>query len=137
MSMGYGGAARIIAQNEKAVVYEYSPYNLNDPKYRNIDRIYDGLITISKDALAEAEIHEKLKRMPNGRKKHVVKRIRCSVDYKVLFDTGKITVKNSCNSWSFVGPEKNYCMIAVQLVFKIFDLYQDKGSLPEKVSINY
>lgn len=29
MSMGYGGSVRIVLQDEKTVVYEYSPYNLN------------------------------------------------------------------------------------------------------------
>ena len=59
MSMGYGGSARLVLQDENTAIYEYSPYNLNEVEYRNSERIYDGLITISKDGLVEPDIHEK------------------------------------------------------------------------------
>ena len=99
MSMGFGGFARIVLQDENTVIYEYAPYNLNESAYRNRDRIYDGLITICKDALVEPDIHEKIKRMPGGRKKVVVKRIHRSVDYAALFALGKIEVENSRFCW--------------------------------------
>ena len=137
MSRGFGGSARIVLQDENTVVYEYAPYNLNEPEYRNSDHIYDGLITISKDSMVEPEIHEMLKRMPSGRKKLIVKRIRCDVDYSGLLATGKITIENSHYCWHFVGTEKNIGMMAMQIIFCIYDHYQDEGTLPEVVSINY
>lgn len=108
MSMGYGGSARIVLQDENTVVYEYSPYNLNESNYRNSDHIYDGLITISKDAMVEPDIHEKLKHMPSGRKKLIVKRIRRDVDYRSLLKAEKITIKNSHFCWYFVGGRKEH-----------------------------
>ena len=137
MSMGYGGSAKVVLQDEKTVIYEYSPYNLNKPNYWNRDRIYDGLITISKDAMVEPDIHEKLKRMPSGRKKLIVKRVRRNVDYDALLKAGKISIENSRYCWHFVGTEKNIGMIAMHLIFHIFDQYQDEGILPKMVSINY
>ncbi len=137
MSRGFGGSARIVLQDENTVVYEYAPYNLNKPEYRNKDLVYDGLITISKDSMVEPDIHEKLKRMPSGRKKLIVKRIRRDVDYSTLLETGKITIDNSRFCWHFIGTEENIGMMAMRIIFRIYDHYQDEGVLPEKVSIHY
>ena len=137
MSRGFCGSARIVLQDENAVVYEYAPFNLNEPEYRNSEHIYDGLITISKDSLVEPEIHEKLKRMPSGRKKLIVKRIRRDVDYSALLDAGKITIENSSYCWHMVGTEKDIGMMAMRIIFRIYDHYQDEGTLPETVSLHY
>ena len=137
MSRGFGGSARIVLQDENTVVYEYAPFNLNEPEYRNSEHIYDGLITISKDSLVEPEIHEKLKRMPSGRKKLIVKRIRRDVNYSALLDAGKIAIENSGYCWHMVGTEKNIGMMAMRIVFRIYDHYQDEGILPETVSLHY
>lgn len=137
MSMGYGGSARVVLEDRNTVVYEYSPYNLDEPEYRNADRVYDGIITIDKGALVEPEIHEKAKRMPSGRKRLVVKRIRRDVDYSFLLKEKKIMVENSRYCWRYVGTEKNIGMIAMKLIFHIYDQYQMEGALPETVSLNY
>lgn len=137
MSMGYGGSARIVLQDESTVVYEYLAYNLNDHKYKNIDRVYDGLITINKSAMVEPEIHVKNKKMSNGRKKILVKRIRHDVDYTSLFNTGKIRVENSSYCWYYVDQMNNIGMIATKIIFRIFQKYQDEGGLPEIVTVYY
>jgi len=137
MSRGFGGSARIVLQDENTAVYEYAPFNLNEPEYRNSEHTYDGLITISKDSMVEPEIHEKLKRMPSGRKKLIVKRIRRDVDYSALLAAGKITIENSRYCWHLVGTEKNIGMMAMRIVFRIYDHYQDEGTLPETVSLHY
>lgn len=41
MSRGFGGSARIVWQDENTVVYEYAPFNLNEPEYRNSEHVYD------------------------------------------------------------------------------------------------
>lgn len=51
------------------------------------------MITISRDCFAEPEIHEKLKKMPSGRKKLITKRIPVSVDYPHVNSKIKITKK--------------------------------------------
>lgn len=136
MSRGFGAFARLVLQDENTVVYEYAPYNLNEPEHRNSEHIYDGLITISKDSLVEPEIHEKLKRMPSGRKKLIVKRIRRDVDYSALLTAGKITIENSHFCWRLIGTEENIGMMALRIVFRIYDHYQDEGTLPGKVSLH-
>ena len=35
MSMGYGGVARFVLQDELTAIYEYAPYNLNYPEFAN------------------------------------------------------------------------------------------------------
>ena len=137
MSRGFGGSARIVLQDENTAVYEYAPFNLNEPEYRNSEHTYDGLITISKDSMVEPEIHEKLKRMPSGRKKLIVKRIRRDVNYSALLEAGKITIENSRYCWHLVGTEKNIGMMAMRIVFRIYDHYQDEGTLPETVCLHY
>ena len=137
MSRGFGGSAKIVLQDENTVVYAYAPFNLNEPDYRNSDHVYDGIITISKAAMVEPDIHEKIKRMPSGRKKLVVKRIRRDVDYGALIKAGKIAVENSRYCWHFIGEEKNIGMMAMHIIFSIYDRYQDEGALPETVSLFY
>ena len=131
MGMGYGGTARIVLEDAHTVVYAYAPYDLSDPAYSNRERIYDGMITISKDALAEPEIHEKRKQMPSGRKKIITKRIRQDVDYASLLETGKITVQNSRFCWKALSGGVG--MIAIRLISRIFDRYQNEGALPETI----
>ena len=137
MSMGYGGSARIVDQDSKTAIYEYAPYNLDEPAFRNGNRIHDGLITINKESLVEPEIHEKVKRMPSGRKRLIIKRIRRDVDYSSLLKEKKIMVENSRYCWRYVGTEKNIGMIAMKLIFHIYDQYQMEGALPKTVSLNY
>ena len=75
MSLGIGSFCKLIAQDENTIIYEYGSYNLNEPKYENKHRISDGIITISKSSLIEPEIHDKIKRFPNGKKKRIIKRV--------------------------------------------------------------
>ena len=104
MSRGFGGSARIVLQDENTAVYEYAPFNLNEPEYRNSEHTYDGLITISKDSMVEPEIHEKLKRMPSGRKKLIVKRIRRDVNYSALHSNNMPSSKTSSISFLYAQP---------------------------------
>lgn len=46
MSRGIGAHANKVLEDEYVVIYEYGGYNLNEPEYRNTDRIYDGTIRI-------------------------------------------------------------------------------------------
>ena len=51
-----------------------SGFNLNEEKYKNEQQLYDGRIYIKRDCFVEPEIHEKIKRMPSGRKRKIEKR---------------------------------------------------------------
>ena len=48
---------------------------MNIPEYKNENHVFDGTITIQKDCFAEPEIHEKVKKLPSGKKKTIVKKI--------------------------------------------------------------
>lgn len=93
MSRGFGGSARIVWQDENIVVYEYAPFNLNEPEYRNSEHVYDGRITISKDSMVEPEIHEKLKVMHSGKNKLIIKRLRRDVDFGACWTQEKSLLK--------------------------------------------
>ena len=131
MSKGIGGAARVVMEDENTVVYEYYAYNLNEDEYQKREHIYDGIITIDKRSLIEPEIHEKLKKQPSGRKKLITKRIPREVDYSGLITAGKINVENSKFCWRILDNRMG--LIAIHIIFKIFDLYQSEGAIPETV----
>jgi len=119
MSLGYGGSARIELQDEKTVMYSYMAYDLNDPKYRNSHREYDGLITISKDAL------------PAAKPQRSRKSVSLDLDCAQLFSCGAITVDNSRFCWKFTSDGVG--MIANRIVFKLLRIYQEEGQLPSVV----
>ena len=134
MSKGIGGTARLVSQDEEILIYKYAPYNLNCELYRNKECIFDGTITISKDGLVEPEIHKMIKETPAGATEPIVKRVRKDVNYSILLKEGKIVVENSSFCWNILNNGVGY--IAMHIVFKIFNKYQDTGIVPETVSYN-
>ena len=136
MSKGIGAHAKKIAEDAVTVMYEYGGYNLNDPKYRNEDHLYDGTITIQKGCFAEPEIHEKLKKMPSRKKKLVVKRIPVDVDYEKMIEDGRIVVENCSNCWRTTADDLQVDIMACHLLFYIFRRYQENGAIPESMSYN-
>ena len=136
MSRGIGAHANKIFEDSETVIYEYGVYNLNVPQYRNEKQIYDGSITIPKKCFAEPEIHEKLKKMPSGRKKLVTKRIPISVDYGKMLVDGLIKVENCSNCWQTTDDDLRIDIMALHLLFKLFNQYQEEGCVPEHISYN-
>ena len=134
MSMGRGGVCRKTSENERSVEYEYYSYDLDIPECRNEEKLYDGRIVIAKAALVEPEIHEKMKRKPNGNKQLVRKIIPQSVDVRALAANGNITITN-CSHTSRKTTE-GIDVFAIYLCGKIFDNYQLNGALPEKCSVH-
>lgn len=133
MSKGFGGWCYITEEDNNKVIYQYGAYNFNDPKYRNEEHVADGMIIIDKNSLIEPDIHKKIKRFPDGKKKLVVKRIVVKVPYKELYENRKIQIQNCSVCWKTV-IEDGRDFIAWNLIWKIFTEYQEEGSLPEKVS---
>ncbi len=133
MSLGYGGTCKKELEDENMVIYSYSSYNLNEEQFRNSGRIYDGTITINKSCLIEPEIHEKIKRMPSGRKKLIVKRIPKDIDISEMIEQGQLQIENSNNTWKTL---QDFDYIAISLCRLVFREYQLNGSLPEKCSYN-
>ena len=134
MSIGFCGLCRKEAEDEKMVLYTYAGENWNDHgKSKSGDSLlYDGYFIIYKDCLEEPEIHTRMKRMPSGRKRTVVKRIP---HFPAIFEhvrNGRIVVEKECKN-AFRYPETlpiDY--IAYHLLLHIFTQYQLDGALPEK-----
>lgn len=133
MSRGYGGSAKLVLRDEKTLIYKYYAFNLNYPEHRNTEREYDGLITIDISAFVEPEIHTKLKRFPNDKKKIITKRIINDVDYSQLISDKKIVVENSRFCWRKL--DKSVGFIAYRIIRKIFTTYQEEEIIPETISI--
>ena len=132
MSIGNGGTAVKILENKSILIFNYGGYNLNIEQYRNEGKIYDGQIIIRKAALVEPEIHEKQKKMPSGKRKLVTKRILVEVPYEELFEKQMIEVKNCSNCWQTMQGGMDY--VALRLIWKIFDQYQEKGTIEDTIS---
>ena len=134
MSLGIGSFCKLIAEDEETVIYEYGSYNLNEPRYDNKNRISDGIITISKNSLIEPEIHDKIKRFPNGKKKRIIKRVPKDIPLSDLLENKLITVKNCSHCWK--TNVRNIDVMALTTIWHILLEYQKIGYLPEELNIN-
>ena len=132
MSKGIGGCCRKVLEDDNIIIYEYSSYNLNIPQYRNEQKIFDGIITIEKADLIEPEIHEKLKKIHNGKKKLITKQVCRDIPLEDLLAKGKIIIKNSNNCWQKLSGR--YDLIAIHFCYNILKRYQQDGKLPESLS---
>lgn len=136
MSLGIGAYARKILEDDNTVIYEYGNYNFNLPGYRNEEHTYDGTITISKECFVEPEIHEKLKKLPSGRRKIITKKIPVPVDYEKLIKEGFIVVDNCSYCWELTANESKTDVMVLHLLYKIFHGYQMEGRIPNNVSFD-
>lgn len=134
MSLGIGSFCKLIAEDEETVIYEYGSYNLNEPRYDNKNRISDGIITISKNSLIEPEIHDKIKRFPNGKKKQIIKRVPKDIPLSDLLENKLITVENCSHCWK--TNVRNIDVMALTTIWHILLEYQKIGYLPKKLNIN-
>lgn len=136
MSIGIGAHANKVLEDNDTVIYEYGGYNLNNLEYRNEKRLYDGIIVISQNCFVESEIHEKIKKMPSGRKKRIRKRIAVPVEYEKMIEDGSITVENCSNCWKVSDDEKHVDIMALRILFYVFLRYQEEGKVPDSISYN-
>lgn len=132
LSKGIGGCCRKVLEDDNIIIYEYSSYNLNISKYRNNKNIFDGIITIEKASLIEHEIHQKLKKFYNGKKKLIIKRVCSHIPLDFLLSNGKITIKNTGNCWQL--SNEGYDFIALHFCYDILRRYQKEGRLPRILS---
>lgn len=133
MSMGYGGIAKKVSEDKTHVLYAYGDFNLNIPGLENKDHRCDGILLIAKKCFIGPEIHQKIKRMPSGKKKLVTKAIIRSVDVEAALHNGLIEIKNSSFAWNFYhGPEgQKIDIMARRTLEKLFEEYQRTGTIPE------
>lgn len=133
MSLGYLGRARLLEEDEEVAIYEYSGENWNDENSISGDSLlYDGLILIKKSSLEGPEIHKRIKKMPNHRKKRVIKRITHFVDVEQKIKNGDIEIIKDCkNEFSRFSLDR---YIAIYLLHIIYKEYQELGSLPKSTA---
>lgn len=135
MSIGFYGRASLVESDESTLFYSYACCDINRREiWREVWEKEDGELWISRDALIEPEIHEKIRRMPSGRKRLVVKRVPHWPPVEELIDSGKIMVKNAAGTWTMAGSVDR---MAIRLLDKIFMEYQIQGEIPQLVSVFY
>lgn len=135
MSRGIGAFVKLVLEDSETVIYEFGSYNLNDARNYNEEHICDGIITIARNCFAEPEIHEKMKKMPSGRKKLIIKRIPVHVDYNKMISDGRIVIENCSNCWECYS-NRNTDIMATPILFYLFLQYQIDGKLPEYLNYN-
>jgi hypothetical protein len=127
MSHGYGGDAFKLSEDSNQVLYTYGVYNYNEPYIPNTPTIRDGSFTIDKSSLVEPEIHTKIKKI-NGKKKEIIKKIPKYIDFCEIYESGAIHVENS--KFCFAKSEYDIDYIAITLITKVYNYYQELGTLP-------
>ena len=133
MSIGFKASANLVTSDNEGFLYGYTCCNLNLKDNRqSACAADDGEIWISRDALLEPEIHERIQRLPSGRKKTMIKRIPQWVPVRELIVKGKISVKNSGRTWE---TEDSVDIMALRILENIFREYQVQGIIPEHVSV--
>ncbi len=131
MSLGYGGVAHLRIADDDLVIYSYSGYNWCDPDWEIHKKREDGEIYIERNSFVEPEIHEKLKRMPSGRKKLIVKRVPNDVPYEDYIKSGIVKIKNASNTWrTYIGVD----IIALSIIRHIYYDYQKTDEIPTVIS---
>lgn len=135
MSIGRGGSAKRILEDGETVVYEYYSFEQNEPGF-DIDDIREkGTISIGKDCFVDPEIHEKTKKLPSGRKKLIVKRIPRQVDTDEMLREGHITIENCDPCFRKSTGEWQIDVMALTLLRKILQEYQENEIIPENVDV--
>lgn len=130
MSLGYLGYAEKVDEDENTVIYSYGSVNWNDEKYKNDERIKDGVITINKNGLPEIVVEKKIKRLPNGGKAQFVKN-KLDVDCFELVKNKTIIIENTMNCWN--KNQDGVDVIAMSLCLGLMDSYKEKSVFPKNI----
>lgn len=131
MSLGYGAYARLDVMDDTMLVYQYCCYNLNKANYELYSHLLDGKLWIQKDALIEGEVYLKRIKKPNGKKILLQKRRRVEVDFEKLLREKRIEIENASGTWYEI--DDGYDVMALKIIYKIYEEYQMTGVIPEKI----
>ena len=133
MSLGYGGVCRKALEDEETVIYTYRGENLNLPRgERERAEAIEGMFTIQKSALEEPEIHEKVVRGPNGRKRLVRKKITHFPNVYAHIEDGTVRVDELCGVDVAFKEQGMHPRCASILLDRVFQRYMEDGVLPDK-----
>ena len=110
---------------------------MNDDKHRNEEKICDGIITIAKRCFKAPDIHQKIKKLPHGKKRIIMKKVIVKVDCDSYLRNGLISVQNCSNCWEKIGytcPNstlEDLDVMAWRMLPSIFEYYQYHGEIPK------
>ncbi len=111
MSRGYCGYADLHQSDDTMVMYKYCCYKLDNDSYSRYRNLEDGEIYIEQNAFVE--------------------RVKRDITLGDIFETGKIQIKNASGTWS--TTIEGIDIMALRILRKIFNEYQDTGKLPEHI----
>lgn len=135
MSLGYGGVCRKALEDEETVIYTYLGENLSLPKdERERVEAIEGMFTIQKSALEEPEIHERVVRGSNGRKRLVRKKITHFPHIDEHIEDGTVRMDELCGVDVAFKESGRYPRCALILITKVFERYMEDAVLPDKES---
>lgn len=134
MSLGFAGVCHLEAEDEHTAIYSYrgENWNLDKAVAAEAEKI-EGMFTIDKACLVEPEIHSRVRKMPNGRKKLVEKVIPVFVPVMELASEGSIQVDRLCGV-DELSLDDSFARLRIirNLLHHVFESYQLNGRLPEK-----
>lgn len=132
MSLGYVGHTQLEVEDTEIAIYSYTGenWNVQDEAIRKRLASTIGQLTIDKSCLIEPELHSKVRKMPNVRKKLVEKIIVRHPDISELISDGSIVVDGLCGVDAEASDYRP--RIYMRLLRIIFESYQLNGRLPEK-----
>lgn len=133
MTIGRSAYCRLVAEDERTVIYEYACSNWCYGDYQKDIKTFDGIIMIDKSCFVKAELREKIRRNHSGRKVTVVKKIIQDVDVSSLIHEGKIYVKNCKACKDFVRG--NIGFLALMLLWELFRKYQEIEEVPQECGV--
>lgn len=133
MSLGFRGFCHLEAEDERAAIYTYRGEDWNLEKLVAAEaKQIEGMFTIDKCCLVEPEIHNRVRKMPNGRKKLVEKKILVPVSGLELVDKGFIKLDKLCGVDELLKDDSyHHLRILGNLLARIFESYQLNGELPK------
>ena len=104
---------------------------MNEECYKEHKDKFDGDIIINRKSLVKPDVCTKRIRKPSGKKVFEERIRKKSVDLQNLLTNGDVEIENSSGAWQIVD---GYDMMALRLVRKIFDKYQEERDVPEMAS---
>ena len=133
MSLGYAGFCRKELEDEETIIYSYRGENWNLPEeLREKLEPIEGMFTIQKSALEEPEIHEKVVRKPNGRKKLVRKKVMHFPDVPGHIEEGTVTIDKLCGVDTAYLKPNPFPRCVRELLYIILERYMRDGVIPDE-----
>ena len=133
MSRGIGVRAKQIEMDDTKVLYQYGPFNWNEPEYKNPDYEMDGLICIQLECLPIIEFHERNSKK-SGKIKGQIKEIIEKHSSDEMIENGMLRIENSKYCWDKT-EDTNIDTMALKAIWNMIRRYEEEGELPKEISL--